>query len=593
VRFEAPRCSLATILGAAASALLFSLLAGCGQPDAGGAHDALPDAGQDAHSDAGSIADAGIDVVDARAETGPPPVDAGLSCTPPDAGGTDGGLPPSTMGNLVPLPSTVTPAAGTFKLTAAASIYVEPASAEMMAVGQYLAGKLRTATGYPIPVAATSGPPPFPSCNGSLYLTTAGGDPSLGAEGYTLGVSPEQVRLSAYQAAGIFHGVQTIRQLLPPGIESATAQAGPWSIQAGAIRDVPRFAWRGTMLDVARHFFSVPDVETYIDILPYYKINTLHLHLTDDQGWRIAIDSWPNLATYGGSTEVGGGAGGYYTHSDYSAIVAYAAARYITIVPEIDMPGHTNAALASYADLDCNGVAPPLYTGTTVGASSLCVNNDANTYQFVSDVIGEVAALTPGPYLHVGGDEATATSPADFQSFFAKVQPIVKTAGKTMCGWDAVGQVTGLSPGSIVQLWGPNDGNFAQQAVSQGAKILMSPAKLTYMDMKYDASTPYGQTWAGYIDERTAYGWDPATAVAGIAEANIVGVEAPLWTEYIPTLPDVEYMAFPRLAGYAEIGWSPAAGRSWDEYKVRIGSQGSRLKSMGVNVYESSEIPWQ
>jgi hexosaminidase len=346
------------------------------------------------------------------------------------------------------------------------------------------------------------------------------------------------------------------------------------------------------MLDVARHFFSVSDVETYIGILAYYKINTLHLHLTDDQGWRIAIKSWPNLATYGGSTEVGGGPGGYYTQSDYSALVAYAAARYITIVPEIDMPGHTNAALASYADLNCTGVAPPLYTGTTVGTSSLCVN-DANTHQFVSDVIGEVAALTPGPYFHVGGDEAMATAPADFQSFFTQVQPIVEAAGKTLCGWDAVGQVTGLLPGSIVQYWGPNDGNFALQAVSQGAKILMSPAKLAYMDMKYDSSTPYGQSWAGYIDEQTAYNWDPATVVTGITEPNIVGVEAPLWTEFIPTLPDVEYMAFPRLAGYAEIAWSPPAGRSWDEYKVRIGSQGPRLKSMGVNVYESTEIPWQ
>jgi hexosaminidase len=493
------------------------------------------------------------------------------------------------MTNLVPLPVSVVPGGGAFALTSTAAIRVEPATPEMTAIGEALAAKLRTATGYAVPVVPASS---TRSCPGDLLFTTAGGDSTLGAEGYDLAIAADGVRLSGYQPAGIFRGVQTLRQLLPAAVESASVSAGPWGIATGTIHDFPRFAWRGTMLDVARHFFGVADVEKYIDLLAYYKINTFHMHLTDDQGWRIVIESWPNLATYGGSTEVDGGPGGYYTQADFAAIVAYAKDRYITIIPEIDMPAHTNAALASYADLNCNGVAPPLDTNPKPGASSLCVS-DSDTYTFVSDVIGEVAKLSPGPYFHIGGDEATATTTADFQTFFSMVQPFVQTAGKQLVGWDAVGQLTNLLPGSVVQYWASGDAPFVMDALAQNAKILMSPAQLAYMDMKYDPSTVLGQNWAGYINEQRAYAWDPAAVVAGVTDAQLVGLEAPLWSETLVTLDDVEYMAFPRIAGYAEIGWSPSAGRGWDEYKARIGAQGPRLRALGVNYHTSALIPWQ
>ncbi|WP_228984746.1 family 20 glycosylhydrolase, partial [Streptomyces sp. DH12] len=183
------------------------------------------------------------------------------------------------------------------------------------------------------------------------------------------------------------------------------------------------------MLDVSRHFFSVDEVKRYIDRIALYKINKLHLHLSDDQGWRIAVDSWPRLAAYGGSTEVGGGPGGHYTKDDYREIVRYAASRYLEVVPEIDMPGHTNAALASYAELNCDGVAPPLYTGTEVGFSSLCVGKEI-TYDFVEDVVREIAALTPGRYLHIGGDEAHSTPHEEYVAFMERVQPVVARYGK-------------------------------------------------------------------------------------------------------------------------------------------------------------------
>ncbi len=494
------------------------------------------------------------------------------------------------MGDLVPLPVSVVSAGGTFELTSEANIYVEPATAEMMAIGQYLAARLRPATGYAIPVVAASAA--TPSCAGSLYLTTAGGDPTLGNEGYELTVAPGQVRLSAYQPAGVFFGVQTIRQLLPAAIESSTAESGPWGIAAGTIRDYPRFPWRGALLDVARHFFGVADVETYLDLLAYYKINTFHIHLTDDQGWRIAIHSWPNLAVHGGSTEVDGGPGGYYTQADFSSIVAYAKSRYITVVPEIDMPGHTNAALASYPELNCNGMGSAALHRYDRRLQLLCISS-THTYPFVADVVGEVAALTDGAYFHVGGDEATATSASDFQTFFSQVQPLVETSGKAMVGWDAIGQISDLLPTSIVQYWNPPDGAFVSDALGRGAKVLMSPANKAYMDMKYDPSTTLGQNWAGYIDEETAYTWDPATILSGVTEADLVGLEAPLWSETLQTLADIEYMAFPRIAGYAEIGWSQATGRAWDEYKVRVGSQGPRWRELGIHFYESSAIPWQ
>jgi hexosaminidase len=529
-----------------------------------------------------------------------PNATSGTSSSAAGSGGSGGAAPvacapfvdpgvvaPATgLGNVVPLPVMSTLGTGAFALASTAGIYVEPGTPEMLAIGQFLADKLGPATGYALSVAATTGAP----CAGNLYLTTAGGDATLGTEGYSLTIDPKLVRLSAPQTAGIFMGTQTIRQLLPAAIDSGTVQAGPWAIAAGTIRDYPRFPWRGVMLDVARHFFGVPDLQKFVDLASFYKINTLHLHLSDDQGFRIAVNSWPNLATIGGSTEVGGGAGGYYSQADYSAIVAYAKARYITVVPEIDMPGHTNAALASYANLNCDGQAPMLRTDTNVGYSSLCVSLDT-TYQFVSDVIREVAALTPGAYFHVGGDEAKATSAADFSAFFTKVQPFVQTANKRLVGWDALGALDNLSATSIVQYWTSADN--AHAAIAQQAKVLMSPASKAYMDMKYNTSTPLGQNWAGYITEQTAYEWDPATLVDGVGENDLVGLEAPLWTETLTTLADLEYMAYPRLPGYAELGWSTATGRTWDEYKTRIASHGPRLRAWNVNFYQSDAIPWQ
>jgi hexosaminidase len=499
-----------------------------------------------------------------------------------------------TMENLIPMPVSATEDGGAFTLTAGASIYVEPATEEMVRIGEYLADRLNPATGLGLRVVEGAPPPspqPPPAGGegaGNLYLTTVGADPELGEEGYELTITPELVTLAAPQPVGLFRGVQTIRQMLPPAIEGPTVQAGPWQMATGRIWDKPRFGWRGMMLDVARHFFGVEEMKRLIDLMALYKLNRLHIHLSDDQGWRIAIGSWPNLAAYGGSTEVGGGPGGYYTQEEYAEIVGYAASRYIVVVPEIDMPGHTNAALASYAELNCDGVARPLYTGTEVGFSSLCIGKEI-TLNFAGDVVREIAALTPGPYFHIGGDEALATSPEDYVDFIDRVQAIVQSYGKQAVGTEEIGQAH-LLPTSIAQHWASDT---VKKAVGQGAKAILSPATRTYLDMKYDESTPLGLNWAGYVEVQDAYTWDPATQVEGVGEEDVLGVEALLWTETIETMDDIEYMTFPRLAGHAEIGWSPAAGRSWEEYRVRLGAQGARWTVMGVDFYRSPQVPWE
>lgn len=487
---------------------------------------------------------------------------------------------------LIPKPVSVTATGTAFKLGSGTSIFVQAAPAELQSTGEYLASLLRPATGLPLEVKTTETAPG----NGHIYLhLLETQDAELGSEGYQLDISKKNITLAANEPAGLFRGVQTLRQLLPAAIETGQQQPGPWIVATGTVRDYPTYPYRGAMLDVSRHFFGVDDVKRYIDFLATYKMNVLHLHLSDDQGWRIEIKKWPNLTQHGGSTQVGGGEGGFYTQEQYAGLVKYAGERHITVIPEIDMPGHTNAALASYPELNCDGKAPDLYTGTEVGFSTLCTDKEI-TYQFIDDVVAEIAAITPGPYFHIGGDESHATKKEDYLPFVNRVKQIVEKHGKQMIGWDETAQAD-LNANSLVQLWASPD--FAREAVGKGAKIVMSPANKAYMDMQYDSTTRLGLHWAAYIEVDSAYQWDPATLIPGIAKENIHGVEAPLWTETIVTMDDIEYMVFPRLPGYAEIGWTSAESRNWEEYKVRLGKHGQRMRAMAIDFYESKLVPWE
>jgi hexosaminidase len=473
--------------------------------------------------------------------------------------------------------------AESFRLDRETRIIVDPGTQEGGAVAEELAAYLRVATGGDLPVAVAGG------TEGPAIALSLSGSRELGPEGYGLDVDRRGVRLVAVTPAGLFRGIQTLRQMF--------FRAGPPAppvISAVRVTDYPRFGWRGAMLDVARHFMPVEAVKRYVDLMALYKMNILHLHLTDDQGWRIFLDSWPRLADHGGRLQVGGTPGGYYTKPQYTEIVRYADAHYITVVPEIDTPGHTNAALASYPELNCTGEAPPPYTGTAAGIGSLCVDKEV-TYRFLNDVVREISELTPGEYFHIGGDEASQISAEGYVRFLARAGQIPRAHGKKLLGWHEIARGD-LPPDAVAQYWGnassTDAADLARAAVEKGMKLVMSPSDRVYLDMKYDPSTPLGVNWAGFIDVRTSYEWDPATLVAGVEEEDVLGVEAALWTETIADIRDAEFMSFPRLPGVAEIGWSPS-GRSWEEYRLRLATHGGPWAAMAVNFHRSPQVPWE
>ena len=415
-------------------------------------------------------------------------------------------------------------------------------------------------------------------------------DSVLGDEGYILQILTRKIKIKSNTYHGLFNGIQTLLQILPYWDESKIikpSQDRIISLPTGRIIDYPEYSYRGMMLDVSRHFFTVEQVKRLIDYLSVFKINHLHLHLSDDQGWRIQIKSYPQLTEIGGQTQVGGGKAGYYTQQDFKQIVDYAAEHYIEIVPEIDMPGHINAALASYGFLNCSGKPTSLYTGTKVGFSSLCTSKDT-VYKFVDRVVGEISHLYNGRYFHVGGDESQATPHQEYLRFIDSVQKIVQRHGKVMIGWDEIAQAD-LLPSTVVQFWVHK--KFAQKAARHGNKILVSYAPFCYMDMKYNSKTPIGYRWAGYIDVKKSYNWRPDTLL-DISKQQILGVEAPLWTETVKTLDDIEYMAFPRICSYAEIGWTSSEQRNWQDFRRRLAEFGARLKLMGINFYRSTEVDW-
>ncbi|MDZ8201466.1 family 20 glycosylhydrolase [Microbacterium sp. SSW1-59] len=436
--------------------------------------------------------------------------------------------------------------------------------------------------------------------------------PGRPAESYAIEAGSRGVLVTGADPAGLFYAAHTLVQLL-------RRDDTGWHVPAVSIADGPRFAYRGVMLDVARHFFDVDTVCAWIDRAAALKMNHLHLHLSDDQGWRIALPSRPELAARASQTAIGHDRGGHYTAADYRRIVTHAAQRHMTVVPEIDMPGHTHAVGLAYPEL----VAEPVitddvrtavetfggglprtgtpYQGLAVGFSSLRIAEPA-TDRFVTDVFTDLAALTPGPYLHLGGDEALGTDPALFASFVARATEVITALGKTPVAWHEAGAAEALAPGTVGQYWGlatPADGmdDKARRFVTGGGSLILSPADAVYLDMKPEPDFPLGLTWAnGHTSVRRAYEWEPADVIDGIAETDILGVEAPLWTETVRTAEDIDALAFPRVAAAAEAAWSPAMRdspeRTWESFRSRVGAQGPRWRAEGIRYHASEEIPW-
>ncbi|MGP3535575.1 beta-N-acetylhexosaminidase [Microbacterium sp. RD1] len=432
-------------------------------------------------------------------------------------------------------------------------------------------------------------------------------------ESYALAVDAASVVVRGADAAGLFYGVQTLAQL-------AVHEDGRWILPAIEVDDAPRFAYRGAMLDVARHFFAVDDVTAYIDRISSLKINHLHLHLSDDQGWRLELRARPELTARASGSAVDGDPGGFYTREDYARIVDYAAARHVTVVPEIDVPGHTHAVGLAYPaiaadpvlsdELRAAGGVPVAgrhYPGIAVGFSSLRIDEE-RTYEFLADVFGELAALTPGPFLHLGGDEALGTTSEDYATFVSRAVDIVAATGKTPLVWHEAAAVPGLPVDVVAQYWAytrpsadPGREQWQADAVAaaeRAASVILSPADVAYLDMKPEPGFRIGLEWAeGPTSVAAAYGWEPRDVVASLGDDDILGVEAPLWSETVRTLADIDALAFPRVAAVAEIAWSPAPDasteRTWDSFRDRVARLGGLWSALGIGYHRSREIPWR
>ena len=534
---------------------------------------------------------------------------------------------------LIPQPAQLVPGSGRFTIGPDTHIYVagevllEPAKAkssstlkrvyvgagadELLRIGQSLSQDIQRTTGVVMPVTvATLGSPTPPA--GAICLQLTPPPDTLGPEGYTLSVQPTRIVLTASRTAGLFWSTQTLRQLLP-------AQPGSGaSLPVVEVVDKPRYSWRGMHLDVCRHFFSVEFVKQYLDYLALHKLNTFHWHLTDDQGWRIEIKKYPRLTSVGGYREgtlIGHYGetvprydhqryGGFYTQEQIKEVVAYAQARYITVVPEIEMPGHALAALTAYPELACT--SGPFQLAQTWGVFDdiFCAGNE-QTFQFLQDVLAEVVPLFPGSVVHIGGDEAPKTrwhtcpkcqarmqaehlkDEHELQSYFVqRMEKFLNSKGKTIIGWDEILE-GGLAPNAAVMSWRGQEGGVA--AARQHHPVVMTPGEFAYFDHYQGDPALEPLAFGGYLPLSKVYAFEPTPPELTAAERPyILGGQANLWTEYIPTTQQVEYMLLPRLAALAEVLWTPPAHRSWPDFQQRMRTQYQRYAALGANYARSA-----
>ncbi|AKC87077.1 hypothetical protein WQ53_10285 [Pseudoxanthomonas suwonensis] len=401
-------------------------------------------------------------------------------------------------------------------------------------------------------------------------------DAALGPEGYRLVVG-DGIALSAQTDTGLLHAVQSLRQLLP-------AQAQPeYRLPRLVVADAPAYRWRGVSLDVARSFLPVDYLERHIDRMVFFKLNRLHLHLTDDQGWRIEIKRYPKLVEIGGASAVKGGRTGYYTQEELKHLVAYAQARGITIVPEIDMPGHVQSALASYNELACDDVDNlSTYSGLEVGFSVLCLYKPDVVYPFVRNVLEEVVAIFPSPEIHVGGDEVKHPLYADF---VARAAAMVEEMGRTAIVWEE-GSVADTRPDVLLQLW--NDNYAIDAAVAKGHPLILSPCTYFYLDHGNYAGQPGTYDWCrkeGVPLERV-YGFDPT------AFKTAVGIEAALWSELVHSDATADNRLWPRLAAVAEVAWSPVEQRDYAGFVQRMSTLRPHLDALGIRYHAEPDLGW-
>ena len=512
---------------------------------------------------------------------------------------------------VIPLPQKMELHDGVFQLSPDTKIVTDFGSSE---TAKFLTEPLRKSTGYPLKTSTKYfGSAAIP---GAILLTTKNANTNLGTEGYELIVATNSVVIRAPTQAGLFYGVQTLLQLLPPEIFSTNVVANmDWQIPCVQIEDWPRFKWRGFMLDVSRHFFTKTEVETVLDAMALHKLNTFHWHLTDDQGWRIEIKKYPKLTEIGAwragvgfkldpksttNYDAAGRYGGFYTQDDIREVVKYAAARHITVVPEIEMPGHSMAALAAYPEFSSNpGIKIPSDDGGVLNG----IYNPANerTYKFLDDVLMEVFQLFPGKYVHIGGDEVPPDAwknnvdcqalmqreglknQAELQSWFTRrMEKFVSAHGKTLIGWSEI-MNGGIAQNAVVMDWIGG----ATEAARAGHDVVMSPSHYAYFDFYQTPNfshEPPAQNWAGPLPLNKVYSFEPVPSdLAPELQAHILGAQGNLWSEKIPNLKHAEYMIFPRECAIAEIAWSSKESRDWDDFLRRLKIQVQRFDELNIN----------
>ena len=511
--------------------------------------------------------------------------------------------------SVIPVPQKVERQDGAFRLSPDTRIFASYGSTETAGL---LAAALRKSTGYPLDVRRqlfSSAPP-----NNGILLTTKNADAGLGPEGYALTIATNSVVIRAPTQAGLFYGVQTLLQLLPPEILASKVVANAdWQAPCVHITDWPRFKWRGFMLDVSRHFYNQDEVEQLLDAMALHKLNTFHWHLTDDNGWRIEIKKYPKLTSIGAwrdgvgfglatnsTTAYGpdGRYGGFYTQAEIREVVAYAAARHITVVPEIEMPGHALAALAAYPQFG-TGDGPftiPLKGGVNPGIYSPAKDG---TFEFLDNVLAEVFQLFPSKYIHIGGDEVPPEpwkndaacqalmkreglkTPDELESWFIRrIEKFVNANGKTLIGWSEIAR-GGLAKNAVVMDWIGG----GKEAAGDGHDVVMTPTSFCYFDyyQSQDHSTE-PHAIGGYLPLSKAYAFEPVPAgLSPELQSHILGGQGNLWTEYIANLKHVEYMAFPRLSALAEVTWSAKEARNFNDFTRRLKTDNQRLDQLGVS----------
>jgi hexosaminidase len=489
---------------------------------------------------------------------------------------------------LVPKPARLQPRPGHFALNPRTAIVVPENAGEVTDIGRYLSAALAGPAGAPLEVISRDTAAPTTRAI-RLELTDALDLP--GQEAYALSISPASVVIKARTAAGIFWGVQTLTQLIAPG------STKPFALPCAEISDTPRFGWRGLMLDCSRTFLPKEFLKRYIDLLAYHKLNRLHLHLTDDQGWRIEIRKYPNL-TLAGSwyDEDGKRIGGYYTQADIRELLAYAKSRYVMLVPEIELPGHALGALAAYPELGCARGPYSVHRFSGIEKDVLCAGRE-NTYRFAEDVLSEVMDLFPSPYIHVGGDEVPKDrwkqcpdcqarirteglkDEAALQNYFvSRIAKFIASKGRRMLGWDEILEGGDLPPGTGVQQWHSRGrsgypGDPATIA-AKGLYVVASPTSHCYFDYTYKTTSV----------EKT-YSFDPLPPDSDAVEGRerVLGGEGAMWTH----LPEqkVDTQVFPRLSALAEALWSPRSARNWVDFSRRLKTHERRLAAWGVDYY--------